>query len=110
MSEFLKNLRDAVAIFGIAVVVDSIAKNTMKEDNISILLGYARLTAVIIIASSVKKIIMNENTLEEEYVEVKEGDIEEDNDGVSSSDAGGMCGSQCNNLCWRVLPCKVPFR
>ena len=43
MYEFLKNLRDAVAIFGIAIVVDPIAKNTMKEENISILLGYARL-------------------------------------------------------------------
>ena len=85
--EFLKNLRDVVAIFGIAVVADSIAKNTMKEDSISILLGYARLTTAIIVVSSVKKIIMNENTLEEE--EDEDVDSEEEEDGISSSDDGG---------------------
>ena len=85
--EFLKNVRDAVTIFEIAVVVDFITKNTMKEDSISILLGYARLTAAIIVALSVKKIIMNENTLEEE--EDEDVDSEEEEDGISSSDDGG---------------------
>ena len=74
--EFLKNLRDAVAIFGIAVVVDSIDKNIMEEDSISILLGYAKLTAAIVVASSVKTIIMNENTLKEEgYVKVDQKSV-----------------------------------
>ena len=92
--EFLKNVRDAVTIFEIAVVVDFITKNTMKEDSISILLGYARLTAAIIVASSVKKIIMNENTLEEvEDVDIEEEQTEEEEDGISSSDDGGRCDS-----------------
>ena len=92
MKNFYKNLRDAVAIFGIKVVVDSIAKNIMKEDNISILLGYARLTAAIIIALSVKKIIMNENTLEEEE-DVDSEEEEEEEDDSSCSDDGGRCSS-----------------
>ena len=88
--DFLKDLRDAVAIFGIAVLVVLAAKQTLKENNVSILLGYARITAALIIASSVKKIIMDgENTLEE--VEDKYSDIDSE-DGISSSDDGVRCG------------------
>ena len=65
----------------------------MKENNISVLLGYARLTAASIVASFVKKIIMNENTLEEEEYEDVDLDLEEEEDGSNSSNAGGRCGS-----------------
>ena len=55
--EFLKNLGNAAVILGLTVLVDSIAANTMNKNSIPVLFGYARLTAAITIAQSVKKII-----------------------------------------------------
>ena len=81
--EFLKNIGNAAVLLGFMVAVDSIAANTMNKNSISVLLGYARLTAAIVIAQSLKKMIIK-NTLEEDE------DIEEDGD---YSDDGGRCDS-----------------
>ena len=47
--EFLNNLRDATVVFGLMAVVDSMAVNTMKGNSVSALLGYARITAALIL-------------------------------------------------------------
>ena len=74
--EFLKNLKDAAVFISLIAIADTIATSTARENNIAILLGYARITAAIIITLSVKKLIMKE---EEEYeYEVEVEDEEED--------------------------------
>ena len=75
--EFLKNLKHAAVVFGLIAAVDTIAINTAKENNIAVLLDYARLTAAVIVASSVKKLIMKEEE-EDEDEEEDENALEEE--------------------------------
>ena len=73
--KFLKNLKDAAVFLSLVAIVDTIAVKAARENNMAVLSAYARITAAFIVASSVKKLIMEE---EEEYDDEDEDEVEDE--------------------------------